>query len=173
MFDIPFIDLLPPTPEAFVKAKVIELLNYLGYPWPTTEPGALRSAGQAWSSLQPTLQGWVAELEAGVRHISSQNSGPATTAAVNYLNTGDSNLDALRSLTDAAPQIAHGYSLAATVADALRIAVIAEILLDVIQIALAIVTGGVSAGASFLVKQGAGAVIDYLIDQAIAKVLAG
>ena len=56
---------------------------------------------------------------------------------------------------------------------ALRLAVVAEILLDAIALGVAIFTGGVGAGASFLVRQGAGAAIGYLLDQAVMKIVGG
>ncbi|MGA4506846.1 hypothetical protein ACQB6R_00745 [Propionibacteriaceae bacterium G1746] len=174
-WDIPLIDLpdLPANPEQYIKDRVIELLNYLGYAWPTTEPGALRSAGSAWTGLQGSVDGWIADLEGGIRHLVANNSGPTADMVLGNLQDGESNLASLKSLSSAIPVIANGYGLAADVVIALRVAVIAEILLDVIMLAAAIVTGGVSAGASFLVKQGAGAVIDYLIDQAITQIIGG
>lgn len=174
-FDIPFIDLpdLPANPEQFIKDRVIELLNYLGYPWPTTEPGPLRTAGSAWTGLKGTVDGWIGELEGGIKHLSANNAGPTVDVVLGQLQAGDSNLASLKSLSAAIPTIASGYGLAADVVIALRIAVVAEILLDVIMLAAAIVSGGVSAGASFLVKQGAGAAIDYLIDQAIGQIIGG
>lgn len=173
-FDVPFVDFdLPADPWGYVKDRVIELLNYLGYPWPTTEPDALRSAGSQWTSLGGTIEGWLADLTAGINHLAANNAGPTLETTTSYLRGGDSNVAALQSLADAIPTIAGGYGLAADVVIALRAAVIAEILLDALMLAAAIVSGGVSAGASFLVKQGAGAVIDYLIDQAINQVLGG
>lgn len=164
---------LPANPEQFIRDKVIELLNYLGYPWPTTSPEALRSAGSTWSGFAGTVNGWVQELEGGVSHLTTNNSGPGPESAIASLSGSDSNLDALRALAEAVPTIAQGYNLGADVVIALRLAVIAEILLDILALAAAIVSGGVAAGASFLVKQGAGAVIDYLIDQAINQFIGG
>lgn len=175
-FDIPFVDLpdLPANPEQYIRDRVIELLNYLGYPWPTTEPSALRAAGDQWNGLAGTVNGWISELEGAVSHLQGANSGTAMSTVSGYFAAGgDSNLAALRDLADAIPTISSGYGIAAGVADGLRLAVIAEILLDIISLALAIVSGGVAAGASFLIKQGAGAAIDYLIDQAISNIMGG
>lgn len=174
-FDLPDIDWpdLPANPEQYIRDRVIELLNYLGYPWPTTSPEALRSAGSAWSDFAGTVNGWVSDLESGVQHLSSNNSGPGPEAVIASLSGGESNLDAVRSLANALPTIANGYNLGADVVIALRAAVIAEILLDILALAAAIVSGGIGAGASFLVRQGAGAVIDYLIDQAINQFIGG
>ena len=135
-FDIPFIDLpdLPANPEQFIKDRVIELLNYLGYPWPTTEPGPLRTAGSAWTGLKGTVDGWIGELEGGIKHLSANNAGPTADVVLGQLQAGDSNLASLKSLSAAIPTIASGYGLAADVVIALRIAVVAEILLDELDI---------------------------------------
>ncbi len=157
--------------EGFVRPKLIELLNRLGYPWPTSDPDALRRAGGEWDTFASNASSLITELEGEVRALSSNNDGQALSAAVSYLQGPDSNVTSLRSIVTASPLIAAGFGLAADVVVALRLAVIGEILLDAIQLGLAILTGGISAGASFLVKQGAGAVIDYLLDTAIAQIM--
>ena len=86
-FSFPDIDwpALPANPEQFIRDRVIELLNYLGYPWPTTSPEALRSAGSTWDGLKGTVDGWVADLEGGVQHLSSNNSGPGPETVISSL----------------------------------------------------------------------------------------
>lgn len=159
--------------EGIVRPKIIELLNYLGYPWPTTDPNALRTIGSDWSSFTARASTYLADLQAAVSHIDRNNEGIATSTALAFLNGPDSNLSALKGLVEAGPMIAGAYGLAADVVVALRLAVIGEILLDTIQIGMAILTGGASAAVSLLVKQGAGEVIDYLIDKAISQIIGG
>lgn len=89
------------------------------------------------------------------------------------MDSDDSFLQSVASLAAAAPLIATGYSAAAKVVVALKLAVIGEILLDAIALGIAIVSGGMAAGVSFLAKQGAGALISILIDQAVMELVGG
>jgi len=176
-FDFPGID-FPDLPSigdlrAFAEEKATALLNYLGYEWPSTDEDTLRGMGQQWDGLVDTITAQLAELEAGVRHITTNNDGTGATAFASYLGSEESNVTALRNLAEVAPLISSGYGAAAAIVSALRLAVIAEILLDAIGLGMAIFTGGLSAGASFLIKQGAGAAIDYLLDKAVMEIIGG
>ncbi|RMB61729.1 hypothetical protein [Tessaracoccus antarcticus] len=147
-FDIPFIDLPDIDFGSFAKGKAIELLNHLGYEWPTTQTS--------------TLDAWP-----------SNNQGPTALAFQAHMDSDDSFLQSVASLAAAAPLIATGYSAAAKVVVALKLAVIGAIRLDAIALGIAIVSGGMAAGVSFLAKQGAGALISILIDQAVMELVGG
>lgn len=172
-FDIPFIDLPDMDFGSFAKGKAIELLNHLGYEWPTTQTSTLDAWADQWRSAQASLDSATETLLSSVRHVTTNNQGPTALAFQSNMDSDDSFLQSVASLAAAAPLIATGYAAAAKVVVALKLAVIGEILLDAIALGIAIVSGGMAAGVSFLAKQGAGAVISILIDQAIMELVGG
>lgn len=164
---------LPADPEAFVKQKVVELLNFMGYEWPVTDTGVLDGWAQQWRGLEGQLQARVADLENGVRYLTSTNEGTVVDTVTEHLRGADSHLHSLQTVVAAAPLAANAYSAASLLITGLRIYVIGQILLDVVSIAAAIISGGASAAVSFLAKQGAKLLINLAIDQAINDLLGG
>lgn len=172
-WDIPFIDLPDIDFGSFAKGKAIELLNHLGYEWPTTDTGTLNAWAQQWRSVEASLNTATSTLLSSVHHVATNNQGPTAQAFQTHMDSDDSFLQSVTSLATAAPLIATGYEAAAKVVIALKLAVIGEILLDAIALGVAIVSGGMAAGVSFLAKQGAGALISILIDQAVMELVGG
>ncbi len=164
---------IPADPVAFIKEKVIALLNYLGYEWPVTDTGVLDSWAARWDSLNTQLNSYVTDLESGVRRVKATNEGDAINAMAAYMGGSESNLHSLTTVRDAAPLAANGYRAASMPVTGLRAYVIGQIILDAVSLAAAIISGGLSAGASFLAKQGVGALINIAIDQAINQLLGG
>ncbi len=162
---------IPDDPIAFIKSKVVQLLNYLGYEWPSTDPGTLRTWGGEWDALQGKLNTYISELESGVRHIGSTNKGTGVGSFTDYMNGDDSNLHSLKSIAAAAPFAANAYTGAAILIEGLRAYVIGKIILDAVQLAAAIISGGTSAAASFLVNKGVGMLINIAIETAINQLL--
>ncbi|MGA4506996.1 hypothetical protein ACQB6R_01525 [Propionibacteriaceae bacterium G1746] len=162
---------LPTDPIGFVKAKVIEILNYMGYEWPTTDAGTLDAWGDQWDGLAGQLEAYISDLEAGVSHLVSNNEGDVPTAVAAYMNGGDSNLHSLRTVAEAAPLAATAYHGASTLITGLKAYVIGQIILDAVSIAAAILSGGASAAVSFLAKKGATLLINLAIDQAINELM--
>lgn len=162
---------LPGDPIGFIKGKAIELLNYLGYEWPVTDDGMLDSWGNQWAAIEGKINGFVTDLQGGVEYIGANNEGDYLVAFQAYMKGDESNLSSLKSIADASPIAAASYHGAATLIRGLRLYVIGKLLLDAVMLAAAIISGGVSAGASFLVRKGIGAVINIAIDQAINQLL--
>lgn len=162
---------LPSDPAAFVKGHVIKLLNYMGYEWPTTDTGVLDAWASDWDNLGGQLQSYVTNLESGITHLSQANEGEMVNSVVGYLNSGDASTHSLSTLVEAAPAAAMAYRAASKLVTALRAYVIGQILLDVVSIACAIITGGASAAVSILAKKGAKLAINLAIDQAINALL--
>lgn len=79
----------------------------------------------------------------------------------------------LKSIAAAAPVAAASYHGAATLVRGLRTIVIGKLILDAVSLAAAIISGGASAGASFLIRTGVGAAINVAIDQAMNALLGG
>lgn len=164
---------IPADPVGFIKSKVIELLNYMGYEWPITDDGMLDTWGDRWAEIEGKIQGYVSSLDASVAHVSGNNEGAFVDAFKGHMQGDDSNVTALRSIGDAAPMAAASYHGAALLVRRLREFVIGKIIVDAAMLAAAIVSGGASAGASFLIRAGIGAAINIAIDQAINALLGG
>ncbi|WP_296136018.1 hypothetical protein [uncultured Tessaracoccus sp.] len=164
---------VPDDPVAFIKTKVIELLNYMGYEWPVTDDGTLDAWGDRWAAIESQINGYVASLDGGVAHVSANNEGAVANAFLAHMRGDDSNVASLRSIADAAPVAAQSYHGAALLVRGLRAFVIGKIILDAAMLAAAIISGGASAGASFLIRTGISAAINIAIDQAINALLGG
>lgn len=162
---------IPDDPVGFIKGKAIELLNYLGYEWPITDDGTLRAWGDQWDAAESRINSFVRELEGGVAHVAANNQGAFADAFKSYMNGDESNLQALKSIADAAPIAAASYRGAALIVTGLRTLVIGKLILDAVQLAAALLSGGSSAAVSFLINKGISAAINIAIDQAINQLL--
>lgn len=164
---------IPADPEGFIRGKVIEILNYMGYEWPVTDAGVLDAWSAEWDALAGQLDSYLADLEAGLTHLSSENEGAVPEAVVAYLGGDESSMHTLQTVAQAAPIAAKAYGGASLLITGLRAYVIAQLILDAVSIAAAILTGGASAAVSFLGKKGATALINWKIDQTINDLLGG
>ncbi len=162
---------LPADPEAFVREKVIQILNYMGYEWPSTSSGVLEGWSADWDSLGSQLETYVSDLQSGITRLQGANEGAAIDAVAAYMNSDDSNVHSLHTVAQAAPLAAKAYSGAAKLIIGLKAYVIGQILLDVVSIAAAIISGGASAAVSFLAKKGAQLAINLAIDKAINELM--
>ncbi len=162
---------LPADPEQWLKDRVVEILNYLGYEWPTTNEGVLDAWSEEWSGYLAQVNDQVATLERSLEAVTSSNQGPVPDAMTAYMNSEDSNLNSLRTMVTATPKISEAYHLAAEAIRLLRVVVIGKILLDVISLAAAIISGGASAAVTVLVRTGASAGINAIIDVTINELL--
>lgn len=166
-FDVP----IPADPIGYIKGKAIEILNYLGYEWPVTDDGVLDSWGDQWDAIEGRIRGFVNELDGGITHVATNNQGAFVEAFEGYMAGDDSGVTSLKSIADAAPIAAASYHGAALIVRGLRALVIGKLLLDAVTLAAAIITGGIGAGASILIKAGVSGAINLAIDQAINQLL--
>ncbi len=164
---------IPADPIAFIKEKVIIILNYMGYEWPVTDTGVLDAWAAQWDGLAGQLQAYVTDLQSGISHLVASNEGAVIDQVAGYMGGGDSNLHSLQSIATAAPLAATAYRGASILVTALRAYVIGQIILDAVSIAAAIISGGASAAVSFLAKKGATLLINMAIDQAINDLMGG
>lgn len=164
---------IPDDPIGFIQGKAIDLLNYLGYEWPITDDVVLDSWGDQWAAVQSRIEGFVSELEGGIIHVASNNEGAFVEAFEAYMGGDESNVASLKSIAMAAPVAADSYHGAALLVRGLRAVVNRKLILDAVSLAAAIISGGASAGASFLIRAGIGAAINIAIDQAMNALLGG
>jgi len=164
---------IPDDPVAFIKAKAIELLNHLGYEWPTSNEDMLDQWAELWEELPARVDAQLAQFEQAITHVTNNNAGPTADAFRAYMSGGETNIETMVSIRDHAPAAAASYRGAALLVRGLRAFVIGKLLLDAVMLAAAIISGGASAGASLLMRKGIGAAISIAIDQAINQLLGG
>lgn len=162
---------IPLNPEQWLKDRVIEILNYLGYEWPKTSENVLDQWAAKWSGYVAEAEAQIATLERSLAQVTDNNAGPVPNAVAAHMASSESNLNSLRSMASAAPKIAEAYGLAAGLIRTLRAVVIGKILLDAISLAAAIISGGASAAVTVLVRTGASVGINLIIDQTINELL--
>ena len=163
---------IPLNPEQWLKDRVIEILNYLGYEWPKTSENVLDQWAAQWSGYVAEAEAQIATLERSLAQVTENNAGPVPDAVAAYMASSDSNLNSLRSMASAAPKIAEAYQLAAGLIRTLRAVVIGKILLDAISLAAAIISGGASAAVTVLVRTGASVGINRLFtNQGVGSVV--
>lgn len=136
---------IPDDPIAFIKTKAIELLNHLGYEWPTTKEDVLDQWAELWGNAPQRLQTYIDQYQGAINHIRSNNTGPGADSFVTYLGSDQANMATLVSIRDAAGVASASYSGAALLVRGLRAYVIGKLLLDAVMLAAAIISGGASA----------------------------
>ena len=67
---------IPDDPVTFIKAKAIELLNHLGYEWPTSNEDMLDQWAELWEELPARVDVQLAQFEQAITHVTNNNAGP-------------------------------------------------------------------------------------------------
>lgn len=150
---------------------LVTALQYLGYEWPSSNEDILNANGQAFYDSQAGVQSAINEITGAVRHISSMNSGDASSAFVGYMNGAESNLSSLQDFNEAAGIIGGGFRVIAGAVVVLKGVVIAQLVILAAAIASAFFTFGLGAAAAVAARAAAKRLIDLAINVAIEKVL--
>lgn len=150
---------------------LVTALQYLGYEWPSSNEDVLNANGDAFNNARSTVQSTIGEIRGAVNHISSLNSGDASSAFVGYMNGADSNLASLQDFDEAAGIISSGFKIIAGAVVVLKGVVIAQLVILAAAIASAFFTFGLGAAAAVAARAAAKRLIDLAINVAIEKVL--
>ena len=94
---------IPDDPVAFIKAKAIELLNHLGYEWPTSNEDMLDQWATLWEELPARVDAQLAQFEQAITHVTNNNTGPTVDAFRAYMTGGEANIETMVSIRDHAP----------------------------------------------------------------------
>ena len=86
-----------------------EALQYLGYNWPTSNEDILHANAEAFRDAGREADSIIADIEAALSHIQSNNAGEASEAFLGYMRGDESNLSSLHDFTDASGIIAGGF----------------------------------------------------------------
>lgn len=160
-----------------LPSELVSILGMLGYTWPESDEEKLFELAGTWTGMAGTIAGSVEELNAAARTVLDANYGKDIEA---FSTEWDDEESSNRNIADAADPlnvIGIGLTVAAGLTLALKIQVIVQLVILMVQIAWAIATAAVTFGASLLqvpiFKKITGTIIDMLIGMATEAVLSG
>ncbi|WP_232323572.1 WXG100-like domain-containing protein [Catenuloplanes japonicus] len=158
-----------------IPGELAALLNELGYTWPMSDETKMMELGQAWFEMTAPLDAAVAGSESAVSAMVQHNRSGDVQAFLNRWGGDDEALAVLRDAAVGSQAVGATLIVCAMIVLALKINVIVQLTILLIQIIQAIATAAVTFGASLLeipiFKKLTDLVIDLLIDQAIGVVL--
>jgi hypothetical protein len=133
-----------------LPGEVAGLLNEMGYTWPEVDEQKLFELGNHWMGLGSTMDGIRAGAASTADRVGSANRGDAMDAFTARWNDQDSAAAVLQDGVTAANAVAAGLYICAGVVLALKINVIVQLIILLIEIYQAIATAGPTFGASLL-----------------------
>jgi hypothetical protein len=158
-----------------IPVREAELLNDLGYFWPEVDEDKVSALAKLWLELASTLQKIVTDAEAAATRVVRENVAQSMDAFRMLWRRDDTGAVVLGRGQTGALAIAGALAVCAAAVVALKINVIVQLGLLVVEIIQAIATAEVTFGASLLeipaFKSLTGLAINYLISQAMKVIL--
>jgi hypothetical protein len=157
--------------------ELVEILSLLGFTWPEGDETKLLGLGQTWTGLSGQLDGHVETANTAAAAVWTGNKSE-TVDAFQAKWTGDASpAHRLTQGATGADIIGAGVMVCAGIVLALKVNVIVQATLTIIAIAEAIaaafVTFGASAALVVVLREACKRVLDWLLGEAIGKVLGG
>lgn len=156
---------LPPT--------LVELLSTLGFNWPETDETKLLELGRAWSGLAGQINGQVGAANAAAAGVWTTTQAEMADAFRSGWTRGAAPAERLAGGATGAEIVGAGLMACAGIVVALKINIIAQATLTVIAIGAAVATAGAAAGAVALLREACRRILDWLLNEAIMKVVNG
>jgi hypothetical protein len=158
-----------------LPAELATLLNDVGYIWPNCDETGLIELGQKWITLGDSLRDLGQQARTAVGTAVSNNSGMAIDAFQAKWNSGKSAPTVLDQAAGGAPVVGAVLFVCAGVVLALKIVVIVQLTILLIDIITAIAEAPETFGGSLLqvpvVKKLCGMAINFAINEALSMVL--
>ena len=158
-----------------LPSEVSYLLNELGFIWPESDEEALFRLGRAWLDFAGTVGQLNADAAAAVARIAADNHGDAVQAFLADWRSEDAPPAVLDSGVQGAQVVGAALILCAVVVLALKINVIVQLVVLLVEIIQAIATAPETFGVSLLeipvFKKITGMIINFLVGQAVEAVL--
>jgi len=158
-----------------IPGELANLLNDLGYTWPKADEEKLFQLGQHWLTYSGTLQQVVQDSGGSAAKVWSDNRGDAVDAFKAKWEAQDSPHAVLTDGTTAAQLIGGALFICAGIVLALKINVIVQITILLIEIIQAIATAPETFGASLLevpvFKKICDLAINFIISKAMEAIL--
>ncbi|MFK3983457.1 hypothetical protein ACI2K4_24115 [Micromonospora sp. NPDC050397] len=157
--------------------ELVSLLGWLGFSWPEADEEKMFEVGQTWLDLAAGLPQPLATATDAAGTVLGHNAGDAVSGFREAWQAGDSPAANLASAIRGAQRSGIAMMLCAGIILALKINVILQLALLAIQIAQAVATAAVTAGASLLeipiFRIISKLIIDELISMAVATIFNG
>ncbi|MEU4334425.1 hypothetical protein AB0F59_07340 [Micromonospora lupini] len=158
-----------------LPGELAGLLNELGYTWPKSDETKMFELGQMWMEMADSLNNAAAEGTAAAQRVLTGNQGDALAAFQERWEADGSAMSVLRDGGTGAQMVAATLFVCALIVLALKINVIVQLVILLVQIIQALATAAPTFGASLLeipvFKKLTDIVLNMLIDQAIGVVL--
>lgn len=160
-----------------LPGELVSVLSVLGFTWPQADEEKLFDLAQSWMDLSGRLRGSVEDANSAAGQVWANNMGDMVTAFQTAWNEADGPSQQLMMGATGAEIIGAGLMICAGVVLALKISVIAQLVMLAIAIAQAIATAVVTFGLSLLeipvFRYLTKIVLDQLLNFAIEAVLNG
>jgi hypothetical protein len=160
-----------------LPSELREALAWVGFNWPEADEEKLYELSETWMSYADKIRSQVSDADSAAALAWQGNQTEAIAAFEAAWRESDSPSERLMLAATGAEIIGMGLLVCAGVVLALKINVIAQLVLLAIQVAQAIATAVVTFGASLLeipiFKMLAKFVVDQLLNMAIEQVISG
>jgi hypothetical protein len=160
-----------------LPGELVTVLQDLGYNWPEADEEALFDIAQRWMDFAPRLDAVASSAHAAVQPALAANSGEAIEAFARLWQAEDSPLASLRDAGTGAHTVGPLMVLISGVVLALKINVIVQLTVLVVEIAQAVATAPPTFGASLaeipVFKEITSRLVNLLISLAVEQVLGG
>lgn len=160
-----------------LPGEVREFLSIVGFTWPAGDEEKLLELGQAWTQLSNLIDGHASQATGTAAEVWSANKSDMIEA---FKARWSGEAGPANRLTDngtGADIVGAGVMICAGIVLALKINVIVQVTITIISIASAIASAFVTFGASAalvpLLREACKRLLDYLLGEAIGKVLNG
>jgi hypothetical protein len=158
-----------------LPGELADLLNELGYTWPKADEVKLFQLGQHWLEFGSTLQGITQDAGTSAAAVWTDNTGQAVEAFKSTWGKDDSPAAVLKDGVTGAQVIGACLFICAAVVLALKINVIVQLTILLVEIIQAIATAPETFGASLLeipvFKKLADMAINFIINKAMEAIL--
>ncbi len=160
-----------------LPGELVSVLSVLGFEWPRGDEEELFQMGQTWLNFAGTMRGETAHATSQAQSVWEVNISESTAAFEQAWQAAKSPVNNINDAATVAELIGGGLMVCAGIILALKIAVIAQLVILAVQIAQAIATAAVTFGASLLeipiFREITRRILDVLLDKAIDQVLSG
>ncbi|HEX6685586.1 MAG TPA: hypothetical protein VF062_22615 [Candidatus Limnocylindrales bacterium] len=160
-----------------LPGEVRDFLSIVGFEWPAGDETKLLDLGQTWTQLSGMIDRQVDQAQQAAQLVWDRNASDMVDRFREMWGGGEGPAGQMTKNGTGGDVIGMGLMVCAGIVLALKINVIVQVTLTIIQIAAAIAAAFVSFGASAavvpLLREACKRLLDYLLDQAIGKVLNG
>lgn len=158
-----------------LPGELVSVMSVLGFTWPEGDEEKLFELGNVWTRFAGTLRGQTEATTTVAKDVWSVNVSDTTAAFEQAWNAANGPVNNLNDAATTAELIGAGLMVCAGIILALKISVIAQLIILAIQIAQAIATAFATFGATLLeipiFRAITKIILDQLVDFAISKVL--